>query len=177
MKLSAITPRLLLTVAVQQRLSHWTELAAGEFSCLGIADQTDEGFVVSEVFLLKQSCSAAETELDQGAVSALLTDLDRAGVDVGRVRAWIHSHATFNVFWSATDARTIEALATGEWLASLVVNKAGCKLGRLDVRTPVRVTLDLWSEPHAQHVLAVPFMQGVDALAEFVGHWDYKSLR
>lgn len=142
MKVSAVTPRLLLTPDVDQRLRHWTDIAAGEFSCLGLADQTEEGFLISEVFLLKQSCSASETELDQSAVAALLAELDKAGVDVGRVRAWIHSHATFNVFWSGTDARTIEALATGEWLASLVVNKAGSKLARLDIRAPVSVTLD-----------------------------------
>ena len=80
--------------------------------------------------------------MDQAAVAAMLAELDSAGIDVGRVRAWIHSHAAFNVFWSATDVRTIEALATGDWLASLVVNKAGARLARVDVTFPVRATFD-----------------------------------
>ncbi len=142
MKVSAVTPKLLLAPAVSQRLAHWADIASGEFSCLGLADQTAAGFEISEVFLLKQSCSSAETELDQAAVAAMLAELDSAGIDVGRVRAWIHSHADFNVFWSATDVRTIEALATGDWLASLVVNKAGARLARLDVTFPVRATFD-----------------------------------
>ena len=142
MKMSCIAPTLLLSADVDQRLKHWTDIASGEVSCLGLADRTDDGFVVSEVFLLRQTCGAAETEIDQAAVAALLVDLDTAGIDIARVRFWWHSHATFATFWSGTDAHTIDTLATGEWLVSLVVNKAGSRLARLDVCSPARVTLD-----------------------------------
>lgn len=142
MKLSAVTPKLLLTPDVHERLAHWTDIAAGEFSCLGLADETGGCFRISEVFLIKQTCSSAETELDSGAVATLLAELDAAGVDIARVRAWIHSHGSLNVFWSSTDVHTIETLLTGEWIASLVVNKAGASLGRIDIARPVRATLD-----------------------------------
>ena len=56
-----------------------------------------------------------------------------AGIDIARVRFWFHSHATFATFWSGTDAHTIDTLATGEWLVSLVVNKAGSRLARAPV--------------------------------------------
>lgn len=142
MKVAATTPRILLTPAVDQRVRHWIELAAGEVSCLGLADQVDRAFLISEVYLLKQSCGAAETEIEQSAVGTLLTELDAAGIDIGRVRFWFHSHGALNVFWSSTDHATVERLATGDWFVSLVMNKAGACLARLDMTRPVRVTLD-----------------------------------
>lgn len=142
MKVSATTPRLLLTPDVDQRIRHWTDIAVGEVSCLGLADQVADGFLVSQVFLLRQSCTLAETELDQAAVAALLAELDAASIDIGRVRFHMHSHASFGVFYSSTDVSTLEKLTTGTWFASLVTNKAGSRLARLDIRSPVRVTLE-----------------------------------
>jgi hypothetical protein len=141
-KVTANTPKLVLTPEVDQRIRHWIDMAAGEVSGLGLADQLAEAFVVSEVFLLKQCCGAAETELDQAAVAALLTELDASGIDIARVRFWWHSHASFATFWSRTDDATVDRLAIGDWLACLVMNKAGARLARLDVTRPVRATLD-----------------------------------
>lgn len=142
MRTSAKPPVIWLTPAVDQRLRHWVDLASGEMSTLGLVDEVAGGFLVSEVFLPTQVCGTAETELDQSSVAKLLGELDAAGVDLSRVRLWQHSHGRMNVFWSGTDESTIRALANGSWTLSLVVNKAGDRLARLDVWQPVHVTLD-----------------------------------
>lgn len=142
MKLSATTPTVWLAPEVDQRLRAWTEIAAGEFSALGMVEETDGGFVVTKIFLPKQTCGAADTELDQAAVAQLLTELDASGEDISGLRLWAHSHADFKVFWSGTDEGTVRQLANGEWTLALVVNKAGERRCRLDLWTPVHVTLD-----------------------------------
>ena len=142
MKLSARMPTVWLTPEVDQRLRHWVAIASGEMSALGMVEETEGGFVVTRIFLPKQTCGAADTELDQAAVAQLLTELDAAGEDISKLRLWAHSHADFKVFWSGTDESTVRQLANNEWTLALVVNKAGERRCRLDVWAPVHVTLD-----------------------------------
>ena len=142
MKLSATRPTLFLTPDVEQRIRHWTDIAAGEMSCLGLVDAVPGGFLVSQVFLLQQSCGMAETEMDHGAVARLLAELDATGEDVSRMRFWQHSHGSMKSFFSSTDETTIRSLANDDWTLSLVVNKVGDQQARIDIWHPVHVTLD-----------------------------------
>ena len=142
MKPSAVTPTVWLVPEVDQRLRHWVDIASGEMSALGMVEEVAGGFVVTKVFLPKQTCGPADTELDQGAIAQLLTELDAGDEEISRLRLWAHSHATFRTFWSGTDESTVRQLANGEWTLSLVVNKAGERRCRLDVWKPVHVTLD-----------------------------------
>ena len=113
----------------------WTQMADGEFSCLGIVE---DDLYVPEVFLLEQECSDTATELDPESIAALLVGLDRPE----KARCWIHSHADMQCFWSNTDEGCIEGLANESFLVSIVVNKAGDYRCRLDLFQPVRLTID-----------------------------------
>ena len=113
----------------------WTHLADGEFSCLGTVS---EDLYVNEVHLLEQECTDTGTELDSDAVTNLLLSVDHPE----KVRAWIHSHADMQCFWSNTDAECIEGLANESFLVSIVVNKAGDYRCRVDLFRPVRITID-----------------------------------
>ncbi len=142
MKMTADDIRLYLLPEVEERMRHYTNLAAGEVSGLGTVEEFAGGFLVTDIFLPKQSCSPSGTELDQESVATLIMELDQAGADAGSLRFWWHSHAGLDVFWSRTDEECIASLANGDYVLSLVTNKRGNVLARLDIFKPVRVTID-----------------------------------
>ena len=97
---------------------------------------------MTDLFLPKQVCSPGGTELDQESVATLIMEIDRAGADAGKLRLWFHSHGSMDVFWSQTDETCISNLANGDYVLSLVTNKRGSTLARLDIFKPVRLTVD-----------------------------------
>jgi len=142
MKLSAEHVRLYLLPEVEERIRHYSRLADGEISGLGAVEEFDGGFLVTDLYLPKQTCSPASTVLDQDAVATLLLELDRAGKDPGTIRFWWHSHGDLGAFWSRTDAECVENLTNGDYLLSMVTNRRGDVLARIDVFRPVRFTVD-----------------------------------
>lgn len=129
-----------------QKLWLWTDIAKGEFSCLGLVDEkrdADTGavtaLVVTDVFLVKQTCSSDETELDTSAVAELLVELESKGIDGSKLKLWCHSHGNLPVFFSGQDDRCIDGLANGGYLLSLVVNKYRDTRMRLDCYFPTHL--------------------------------------
>ena len=142
MKLTAEDIRLYLLPEVEERIRHYTDLAASEVSGLGTVEEFEGGFLVTDLFLPKQTCSPGGTELDQDSVATLIMELDEAGKDAGTLRFWWHSHGNLNTFWSHTDEECINNLANGDYVLSMVTNKRGHVLARLDIFRPVRVVVD-----------------------------------
>lgn len=132
-----ITPRtkIIIDAVTMECIKHWTQTASGEFSCL--ADVSDD-LVVSNAQLLEQECTGVSTDLDQEAIAAAMLRHDAPE----KMRAWIHSHADMQTYWSQQDEETIEALRNDTFLVSIVVNKKGSVRSRLDVFGPARITLD-----------------------------------
>lgn len=118
-----------------ERIWHWTDLAKGEFSCLG---QVTDDVLVHDVQLFTQTCTSATTEIDQQALAQFLCQHQKPE----KVRAWIHSHGNLGVFWSQQDDSCIEGLENDTFLLSIVVNKKREMKCRLDIWQPVRLTLD-----------------------------------
>ena len=118
-----------------QRIWHWTDLAAGEFSCLATVTQD---VLVGGVQLFDQVCTSASTELDQQALAKFLC----THKEPENVRAWIHSHGKLGVFWSQQDEACIEGLANDQCLVSIVVNKKREFKARIDLWQPFRLTFD-----------------------------------
>jgi len=131
-----------LVPEVEQRIRLFTQLADGEISGLGMVEEVDGGFIVTDIFLPRQMCSNAGTMLDPDDVAALMVRLTEEGREVEKLRFWWHSHDTLPTFWSATDNTCVEDLANDSYLVSLVTNKAGSVLCRLDLFQPVRATID-----------------------------------
>ena len=141
-KIRADDLQLCLLPEIEERIRHYTDLAAGEVSGLGTIEEWNGGFLVDRVFLPKQVCTPAGTTLDEDAVATLLLELEAEGEDSGKLRFWWHSHAHHGVFWSQTDEECIEGLANGDYVLSLVTNKRGSTLARLDIFRPARMTID-----------------------------------
>ncbi|HEY3295397.1 MAG TPA: hypothetical protein VGL38_08155 [bacterium] len=127
---------------------NWVDIAKGEVSCLGTVEEirdADSGAVsallVTDLFLVKQQCSADETTMDVVAVSQLMLDLENKGIDSRKLRCWVHSHGSMSVFWSGTDDDCISGLANGDYLLSLVVNRKRDTMMRLDQYHPCHLYL------------------------------------
>jgi hypothetical protein len=127
---------------------NWVDIAKGEVSCLGIVDEirdADSGavsvLIVTDLFLVKQRCSADETTMDAAAVSQLMLDLENQGIDSRKLRCWVHSHGRMSVFWSGTDDDCVAGLANGDYLLSLVVNRKRDTMMRLDQYHPCHLFL------------------------------------
>ena len=134
--------RVLIDLPVLERITHFVDLAKGEVSCLGLVDKDGENLIIREIFLPRQACSSSSTEMDQEDVAKLLLDLENNGKDQRSLRLWLHSHADMDTFWSTTDTDTIEELCNDGFLVSIVTNKAGKILTRVDVFNPFRFTMD-----------------------------------
>jgi len=134
----------LLSEEAERQLRVWTQAAEGEFSCFGVVEKAEDSGIITVVkfFLPEQICSGAHTSPDRQAMGKLMTELVREAYDVSMLRCWAHSHADMNTFWSHEDSDSIEQMNNGEWLLSIVTNKAGHFLARLDIYAPFRTTLD-----------------------------------
>jgi len=125
----------------------WQSLTDKEISALGLVEEITEkgtitGLYVSDIFLLKQTGSMAETTLDPKAISALMISLEKEGRDSSQLRFWIHSHQRMSVFWSGTDQECAQSLSNGAYSVSLVTNKARDQLMRLDMYHPCHLYLE-----------------------------------
>jgi hypothetical protein len=122
------------------RLRLYVELCPSEIGGLGEVRADGDGLTVTDLFLLEQSVSAAETELQPEAILGFLDRCLVEGRDPAALRLWWHSHAEHDVEWSETDEATIEGFGADS-LISVVTNRAGDLLCRHDVREPRRETL------------------------------------
>ena len=134
--------KVLINLPVLERIRYYVELARGEVSCLGTVERDGDNLIVTDLFLPKQTCSGASTEMDEGDVARLLVGLETQGIDPKSLRLWLHSHADMNTFWSQTDAETVAGLCNDGYLLSIVTNKKGSMLARVDVFEPVPFTID-----------------------------------
>ena len=124
-----------------KRVMYYAQAADGEVSGLGTIVKRDGKYIVDDVFLLEQESSGADTELNPEAISTLMVDMMKKNEDPSKLKFWWHSHVNMGVFWSGTDDACAETLSR-EFAFSLVVNKAGEKLCRLDIYNPIRITFN-----------------------------------
>jgi hypothetical protein len=139
---------ILINVTAYRKMKAWIDMARGEVSGLGsvseVRDRNGElmSFIVDDIYLLKQQCGSADTLLDDEAVGQFLFEMAKEGLDTSKVKLWWHSHGTLNVFWSTTDEQCIRDLINSSYMISLVSNKEGKSLTRLDVYKPFHITLN-----------------------------------
>jgi hypothetical protein len=105
-------------------------------------DEVEIEFRIKEVYLPdKQDNSASSTDIDDDVIANLLSKLLGLGKNTEHLRLHWHSHADMATFHSGTDEDNYATLSNGDFLVSLVLNKAHNVLGRIDYFKPVRVTI------------------------------------
>lgn len=129
-------PEVCITPEAKARLDLYIDLVDGEVSGLGRVVSHHGALVITDIYLLRQECSATTTELHPEDVSNFLVSLIQQGVDPSELKLWWHSHADMSVFWSGTDEKTASQFGNG-WMLSVVGNKRGDYLCRYDQWEPV----------------------------------------
>jgi len=140
--------KIYLSIEAYQKMRLWVEMARGEISWLGsvseLKDQDGvfEAFLIEDIHLLKQTCSSANTVLDDQSVGKFLTEMVMTNQDTSKIKAWIHSHASMKCFWSNIDEDCISNLANSSYVISIVTNKDGDILARVDIFKPFHITVN-----------------------------------
>lgn len=126
--------KIILSEKAKLQMKYFVDKAPGEISGLCKSFINENGDVyVTDCVIFEQVSSAAHTELSEQAMAKFLVELVRANDDPQNWNIWWHSHANMDVFWSATDNKTIEDTKNQSYLISIVTNKAGKYKARIDL--------------------------------------------
>lgn len=132
-------PTLFILSETKERLDLYIQCAKGEVSGLGEVSQIGRNFLVTAVHLLKQESTDGDTKIEKSAIHDYLYHAMRNEINPNSLKLWWHSHGDGNVFWSGTDDGTIAEFKN--WIISIVGNKSGEYLTRLDIFTPIHLTV------------------------------------
>lgn len=131
---------LYIPLDIMQKLKTYVHAVSGEIGGLGKVSVEGQNFRVEEIYLLEQTVSGSETDLNEASIAKLvdeLIDQDKSPV----LNFWWHSHGNMGAFWSKTDTDTMESWP-GSWLVSLVINQKSEMKARLVTNVPIKLTLD-----------------------------------
>ena len=104
------------------KIMHYVHKAKFEISGFGNVQIIKGVPTVTDIILIKQENSPAETEMDGDAIAKAMYDHHISGME-GELKFWWHSHVNMSVFWSATDMATINSLTEQGWWTHGVFNK------------------------------------------------------
>ncbi len=136
-------PIIYFTEEVNRQVTLYTQMAKGEISWIGTIEKHGEfDFLVGEIFLIKQETTSVKTQFDDEDMAMFLLDYNEAGKDLSNLKLWLHTHNNFAVSWSTRDEKTINNFHRSEFMVSVVTNKFGDFLARIDIFRPLRLTLE-----------------------------------
>ncbi|MCL4558123.1 MAG: hypothetical protein M1491_05765 [Deltaproteobacteria bacterium] len=145
-----------ITQKAYNKMFQYVVSTGNEVSGLGVVEEMQGmGVTITDVYLLDQICGPASTELDPLSVSKLLIELSKQGKET-RLLLWWHSHVNMEAFWSSTDKRTIQGLKSGSFFISMVVNKRFDIQARIEIFSPVSLSLDSVPVKVLPDIAAIP---------------------
>lgn len=123
-------PKIYMTPKVNAQIEHLVAECPTEINGIGRVSPLGDDFLIDEIAVLKQEATAASVMVDTEDFANFIAHRE----DAHLWRLQWHSHANMGVFWSMQDEDAIETIGeTAEWLISIVTNKQGQFLCRLDV--------------------------------------------
>ena len=127
------------------------DLCPGEVNGFGLISRVSPERLVlasaADVFITDQVISVASADVDAANVALALDWADQ--MDRGDdMRLQWHSHPC-DAYFSGTDMRNIDAYGQhgAQWMASLVFDRHGGCVGRLDTFAPVRTSVEMTVRP------------------------------
>jgi hypothetical protein len=133
------------------RMQLYVECCDTEIGGLGLGYLDGSNFHLEETVLIQQWVTKSDTLLSPEGLACFLHEFVEAGGDPGRIKVWWHSHADHALRWSKQDEETIRLL-NHDYLLSLIGNKAGEWVCRLDLAGPPAETV----EPIAIEIMGSP---------------------
>lgn len=135
-------PRVLILPEALKKMRKFVDLCPDEISGLGrIKIIAPYQFLITDLFIFEQVVSGASTNLDKRAIAKFMMDSLQAGEDLIDVKLWWHSHVNMDTFWSRVDRETATGFANN-WMMSIVTNKHGQTLVRMDIYEPMPILID-----------------------------------
>ena len=136
--------QIILEQKAAEKMAEYIKQATGEISGLGQSFLTGRDTVtVKDIWLWKQECSAATTEvLNHDAMIECAMEAVAQGAPMDQINVWWHSHANMGVFFSGQDQDTIDNWVNNRFLVSIVGNKKGDFAARVDIKEPIPCTID-----------------------------------
>lgn len=128
--------KLVLTQKSYNKLRGYVDNCENEISGLGKVKKLHNGFLITDIIILKQTVSGASTNLDIDAMGKFAFEIMQRGEKIEDYKLWWHSHADMSAFFSSTDIETIKQTKDIPYLISLVSNHANESKARLDVFAP-----------------------------------------
>jgi len=71
MKYQSAISQVWIDLVAHQKLWAWTRMAKGEVSMLGLVEDTADGPAITDLFLMRQTCTSASTDMDQADIARL----------------------------------------------------------------------------------------------------------
>ena len=140
----ARSPRLIIRSDIWRELFFYFMQTPTEIQVSGfITRDEDNLFEIKELVIPPHSANIGHADLDQDAYPAWLDALEKSGKDTRLLRCDIHSHGNLSVYFSPDDMNTIRKDTVLDWLVNIVGNRRGELLGRLDIFTPIPLSLSL----------------------------------
>jgi len=139
--LSTELPQVFINLEPAREILCLTNLASGEINGIGNVEGKENNFIITETFVLPQKTSGVEANMDPMALNEFVGEY----LHPEKLTIQWHSHGGGAVVFSTKDIRTIERWL-GNYLISLLLNKRGDYLCRLDLFEPVRLAMmvPLW---------------------------------
>jgi hypothetical protein len=138
-----------ITAYAYQRMRYLVQNVDAEVAWFGTVTRDGSIFTIDEIFVPEQEVTASSVNAGAEEMSSLVPEIiEKYGEEkalndiIPNMRAFCHSHHKMATFWSNTDEDGINGLANSQFLVSLVLNRDGNILGRVDLFSPLRVTLD-----------------------------------
>lgn len=121
----------------------YVDAVEGEISGMGTVSVKDGVYTVTDVWLLKQECTAASTKIEAAALADLRAEAYAQGKAPEGFQLWWHSHVNMATFWSGTDKSTMaELLVDVPWMLFIVVNKKRSIRSRVEYREPFEIAFE-----------------------------------
>ncbi|MFA5397924.1 MAG: Mov34/MPN/PAD-1 family protein [Methanogenium sp.] len=136
-----------ITKEAYLKLRCFTELCDTEISGLGkVKENGDSEFEIYDIELFEQNASFGHSDLDEEKLAKFLNEKIIKKENIKDYKVWWHSHADMKAYFSPRDDRTIDESTEFPYLISIVTNKKGEDLIRLDLYKPLRLTIPLKME-------------------------------
>jgi hypothetical protein len=147
--------KIFITSEAKAKLDFYVKEVPTEISGLGtVKIISRDQILIDNIYLLKQEVTKEGTKLNQQDIAMLIAKMIKNKQDPSMIRLWWHSHVNMSAFWSTSDdIPTINSFSkTTDWFLSLVINKQGDYLCRLDFFKPLRITLEIQLEIFPQSI-------------------------
>ena len=137
------TPTVIIPEASYKKIMYYIKGCDTEISGFFdvVWDKELKSFMVGEVYLLDQTVTGTETEMDEDAIARFNHTLIKSGVKQ-LPRGWWHSHVNMGAFWSGTDDKAMDDLKNDTFTISIVGNKRSEFKVKLNCYYPFEFAID-----------------------------------